>query len=297
MVYVHKQLQFSKGRSSSKLPGNSIGTAKYSDDPFCLRVAVESSGVEQRTIAPQRPRCTAAYEPSSVKGRIWELSQQPHGSREVQRALSRAKNSEEFMDLAAEMSGHVVEAMECPHANYVLQSCILAEMPAVVQLIVREMIDAGVDVVLQAARHRFGCRVIERLFEICIVPEVGLLEEISALADCLVDDACALCLHPYGNYTMQHVLLHGSEEHCRKLHAFLKDRVVDFAPHFYASAVVGQALQHGSEDDKVELACALVQSPGLLSAMSRSRHGRAAARLASEVALKSERQEALLEGC
>jgi hypothetical protein len=226
---------------------------------------------------------------------VWELAQQPHGSREVQQALSSANNSEDFLALACELSGHVVEAMQCPHANYVLQSCISADVPAAVQLVMREIIDAGAEAVLQAARHRFGCRVIERLFEVCTVPELGLLDELSALADCLIDDACALCLHPYGNYTMQHLLLHGLEEHRKQLHRFLKERVLDMAAHFYASAVIGQALQHGLEDDKLELARALVRSPGLLNAMARSRHGRAAADLAVEAVRNDGTEEAQRE--
>jgi hypothetical protein len=206
----------------------------------------------------------------------------------VQQALSSARTTEDFMALVGELSGHVVEAMQCPHANYVLQSSILVDVPAAVRLIMREIIDAGAEVVLQAARHRFGCRVIERLFEVCTVPEVGSLDDISALADCLIDDACALCLHPYGNYTIQHVLLHGMQEHRKQLHRFLKERVVDMASNFYASAVVGQALQCGSESDKLELARALVRSPGLLTAMARSRHGRTAAQLASEAVRNDE---------
>jgi hypothetical protein len=269
MIYLSKQLQMSEDNLRMKFSAH----VELNDKDDC---------VAPRTSSSRKLRSVVAAAASPVKGRVWQLAQQPNGSREVQQAFSCLQSSEDFLALAGELSGHVVEAMQCPHANYVLQSCILVDMPAMVKLIMKEIIEAGADVVLQAARHRFGCRVIQRLFEVCTVPEVGLLDDISALAECLIDDACALCLHPYGNYTIQHVLLHGSEEHHRQLHIFLKDRVADMAAHFYASAVVGQALHHGSVEDKLALAHALVNSPGLLNAMSQSRHGGAAARRALE---------------
>jgi hypothetical protein len=59
------------------------------------------------------------------------------------------------------MLGHVREAIESPHANFVLQKLIETMPPSFTSFVLDE-IRGHVD---WAARHRFGCRVVARLVE------------------------------------------------------------------------------------------------------------------------------------
>merc|ERR1719436_1102020 len=53
-----------------------------------------------------------------LRGRVWELSQDAAGCREIQRAFDSAATEVDREMLAAELRGHVYEALRCPHANY-----------------------------------------------------------------------------------------------------------------------------------------------------------------------------------
>lgn len=183
-------------------------------------------------------------------------------------------SSADLENLVQEMAGHVIEAAKCPHANFVLQKCICLRAPKASRLIARELISEGLDATVQAAKHRYGCRIVERLLEFCDAAEAN------KLADLLLNDARNLCVHPYGNYTVQHILIHGSESQRHRLVHFLKDEVAAMGINFHASAVIGEALRHASRQDARELARALLEEPGLLSQMARTKHGHLATRLA-----------------
>lgn len=90
-------------------------------------------------------------------------------------------------------------------------------------------------------------------------------------------------MHPYGNYTIQHVLVHGSEEQRCRLLRLLQHEAVNMVANFHASAVVGKALNCASKQDATSLARAIFQEPGLLAQMARTRHGHMAARLVVQV--------------
>ena len=66
----------------------------------------------------------------SLAGRVWELSQDSKGCREVQLAIEEASDDVR-RGLLAEIAGHVLDAMRCPHANHVLQKCITCSRPEV----------------------------------------------------------------------------------------------------------------------------------------------------------------------
>ncbi|CAK0893103.1 unnamed protein product [Prorocentrum cordatum] len=126
------------------------------------------------------------------------------GCRRVQQALDDARGPEACGRLAAELRGHVWDALRCPHANFVLQKCITTASPDACQFIVDELLQRGHGALAQAARHRYGCRIVERLLERCRP------EQVEQIVDCILDDAVTLCMHPYGNYVAQHLLEHAA---------------------------------------------------------------------------------------
>uniref|UniRef100_A0A7S4PXU3 PUM-HD domain-containing protein n=1 Tax=Alexandrium monilatum TaxID=311494 RepID=A0A7S4PXU3_9DINO len=214
---------------------------------------------------------------ASVAGRLWRLAQDAVGCQEVQRAFEEAAGDEERASLAAELRGHVWEALRCPHANYVLQKCIVTSSPRCSQFVIDELAWKGRASVSQAARHCFGCRIVERLLERC--PP----EQVEGLAEALLDDALALSAHRYGNYVVQHLLVHGSPAQQRRLAGLLAESAHSLGANCYTSAVLIKALSWGPQDGQVLLARALLSVPGLFSTMARTRHGRLAAKLVLKV--------------
>jgi len=222
---------------------------------------------------------TTANLPAALKrvlGRVWDLAREPEGCREVQLALEAAQSDQARAAIAAELEGHVWEAVRCPHANHVIQKCVVAMRPVDLQFILDELMagsgpPSGAS---QAARHRYGCRVVERLMEHC--PP----DQVRPLMQSLIADGVALSRHPYGNYVMQHLLEHGPADQRRSLIRLLAQYPQATGSDCYARAVISKALSHGLREDQVMLTYALIREPGLLASMARTRHGHVAAKFA-----------------
>lgn len=176
------------------------------------------------------------------------------------------------MSLAAELKGHIWEAVRCPHANYVVQKAIATMRPRSSQFIIDELLLRGPGSAAHAAKHRFGCRIIERLLEHCLPDQVcGLVED-------LIADSVALSLHPFGNYVVQHILEHGTGDQQQHLSVLLAQHAVALGSDTYGSAVTAKALTQGTRESQLALAHSIVVSPGLLTSMARTRHGHVAVR-------------------
>lgn len=230
--------------------------------------------------ASSPPRCTSGQSlvtsAAGVLGNVWHLSRNAQGCRFVQEVLDTCSPDVQLR-MALELKGHVREALRCPHANHVVQKLVSVLQPTDVQFVVDELASTGRMLVSQFARHRFGCRVLERLLERCSAQQVQpLVQEV-------LQDAVALAAHAYGNYVLQHVLEHGSAACIRELSASLGAHVGTLGHDPYASAVVAKALARGPMDVRLELACKLHACPGLLLAMARTRHGHLAARQVLEL--------------
>lgn len=217
----------------------------------------------------------------SLRGRVWALSKDAKGCWLVQQALEDAAGDEERTTLALELKGHVWKAMQCPHANFVLQRCITTMKPNALQFIIDEIQSAT-----QAAKHRYGCRVMERLIEHC------LPEQVEPLVDDLLVDAAALCTHVFGHYVMQHLLEHGTCDQASGVIKILQENAATLGGDTYGCSVVAKALGHGFEEDRKAMASALIQSEGVIPAMSFARHGHMAVKLVLAMVEGSERDSA-----
>eukprot|EP00933_Yihiella_yeosuensis_P019503 TRINITY_DN15795_c1_g1_i2.p1 TRINITY_DN15795_c1_g1~~TRINITY_DN15795_c1_g1_i2.p1 ORF type:complete len:334 (+),score=66.47 TRINITY_DN15795_c1_g1_i2:70-1071(+) len=203
----------------------------------------------------------------SVAGSVWKLAREQSGCREVQRALQEAVDEGTRLSLAEELRGHAWEALRCPHANHVLQKCISTMRPESSQFIIDELMEKGSGAALQVARHRYGCRILERLLEKCSS------EQVSSLVNELVADSVALALHPFGKYVMHHLLEYCSKEQRRNCIDRLAQHISKLGRDPHATAVIGKALQHGSSQDQAKLARALLSESGLLAEMARGEMG------------------------
>jgi len=226
---------------------------------------------------------TFCLEEMKIAGRVWSLAQEAHGCRQVQEALDAA-SSDEFREmLASELRGHVIEASKCPHANHVLQRFILL-LPALSSQFIIDELMAGT--ITQTARHKYGCRIIQRLMEHCHVSQV------QQLVESVLTDIPGLSRHPYGNYVIQNILQHGMEGHRQSILKSVGKDIRFLGSESYGCAVVSAALSYGPDADRAALAQILLKEPGLLVFMASTRHGHVAALRSLELLEGKENEEA-----
>jgi len=224
----------------------------------------------------------------SLTGIVWKRSKESQGSRIVQDAFDSATTNEERMALTAELRGHVWEALKCPNANFVIQKCISIITPVDAQFVIDELMHRPGSVA-QAARHRFGCRIIERLLEHCSV------EQVSPLVEELLADTAALSSHVYGNYVVQHLLQHCAPDVVTRIAFILEQNVHALAGDGYAGSVIGTALTHAGVEESQSLARLLLKYPEQLASMACSRWGHLAVKAALKLAPLPEGQKACAE--
>jgi len=221
---------------------------------------------------------------SLVAGRVWQLSQDEQGCRDVQHALESASSDQEREAIAAELQGHIWEAARDPHANHVVQKCVEAIPPFASQFIIDELLVVKQEKLKEsernqvgqrdgaalAAQHRFACRIVQRLLERCSA------DQVAEFADSLVQNAGAIARHPYGNYVLQHLLLHGSRQHRCKLEAFLEEEFHSLGEDSHGSAVLANILLRGETSLCRALAKRAMREPDKMLSMACSRHGHVA---------------------
>eukprot|EP00930_Biecheleria_cincta_P002106 TRINITY_DN103151_c0_g1_i1.p1 TRINITY_DN103151_c0_g1~~TRINITY_DN103151_c0_g1_i1.p1 ORF type:complete len:296 (-),score=43.64 TRINITY_DN103151_c0_g1_i1:237-1124(-) len=201
----------------------------------------------------------------TIRGRIWELSRQFVGCREVQCALDGCQDRAEKAQLALELRGHVLEAVACPYANHVLQKCINSLRPSDLQFIIDELASFP-NAVEQTAMHKYGCRIIQRLLENCPPSQVeGMANELVSKAELLVQ-------HAYGNYVVQSLLQHGTNliKH-RLVRRLVELPLLDVCSNVCGRAVVKAALCEAAEEDVLLLSRSIIETPGHVAHLAREK--------------------------
>jgi len=235
--------------------------AKAASKP-CSSASISQCGEAAKALSSGLP--PPCMEDFQVSGRVWSLSQEAQGCRQVQQALEYAPSDQIRETLALEFHGHIVQACKCPHANHVLQKVILLLPASSSQFIIDELI---VGQVAQIARHKYGCRIIQRLVEQCHANQV------QELVESLLKDTTGLSRHPYGTYVVQNILEHGLDEHRRWIVKVVAKDIRVLGAESHGCAVVSAALSYGTDADRLALAQILLREPGLLVFLASSRHG------------------------
>jgi len=135
------------------------------------------------------------------------------------------------------------------------------------QFVVDELLSGSVS---QTARHKYGCRIIQRLVEFCPGNQVYRLVE------CLVPEVGMLSRHPYGNYVVQNLFQHGVDDQRRRMAEALAKEIRFLGSETCGCAVVTAALTYAPYADRQALAKSLLREPGLLVFMACTRHGHTA---------------------
>lgn len=188
-------------------------------------------------------------------GNVLGLAFDKNGCYAVQSALDLAERSVQTL-LAYEMRGHVKRAIASPHANHVVAKIVEVLPPSQSNFIVVELRGDGA----KAARHPFGCRVINRLVEHSLADRSSEGDLKAALIDEIVLEAGDLCRHQFGHHVMNIMLEHGLPEHRSKIVAALMQDLHVNARNRRATYVIEQALMWASAQDVKVLEQRLTES-------------------------------------
>lgn len=176
------------------------------------------------------------------------LSFAKHGCRVIQKAVEVGQKDEQA-DLVEELKGSIIELYKSPHGNHVIAKMIECLPVSSLQFILDEVQGS----MIELAKHQYGCRLAERLLEYC--PDAQPLKE-------LLLEAEPLCRHAYGNFVIQHIFVHGSQEWKDQIAEQLVGVLPQLAKHRTASHVVQSALERGGDEIQRSFAAALVNAEG-----------------------------------
>merc|ERR1712232_867614 len=90
--------------------------------------------------------------------------------------------------------------------------------PKDLQFMVDEIECRGAAGVRTMAKHRYGCRIFQRLLEHCRPPQVQKLVEV------LLAEALPLSEHIYGHFVMQHIVEYGTDSQRDRLIVVLEEK-------------------------------------------------------------------------
>jgi len=178
----------------------------------------------------------------ALEGGVQDLAFDP-SCRVVQKALECA-DVEVAASLVLELTGRVVEATKCPHANHVLQRALDLLPAPCTEFIVAELVGAGVEV----ARHKYGCRVLSRVVKV----HFGKHQTTSCerLAEELLQEAAELSRHNFAHYVIESILEHGSIDQSHVVSVHLRMDLLANARHRSATYVVEKALKFCDAHDQ-----------------------------------------------
>jgi len=204
-----------------------------------------------------------------VPGNAWLLAQSAAGTRRVQEAVEEA-SEEGRIALLEEFRGHGVKAMRDPHANHVLQQCVRLVEPMALQFLVDELLERE-GLAANVARHRYGGRVVQQLLKRCGA------EQVSELAEVLMQEATNLACHSFGNFSVQNLLTSGTQEQRRRVARAIAKDAGSLCRSRAGDGVVAVAMEHAEPEDRLLIAHAILAEPGTLVELAQGRHGHGAA--------------------
>mmetsp|Transcript_147158 Transcript_147158/g.382544 ORF Transcript_147158/g.382544 Transcript_147158/m.382544 type:complete len:304 (+) Transcript_147158:120-1031(+) len=202
---------------------------------------------------------------SNVIGRVSSLAQEAQGCRQVQQALTEARDDEERMALVEELHGHIRKLSRCPHGNHVIQKCIVVMPPSSLQFIIAEIMD-GVKL-SSVARHKYGCRIVQSLVEHC------LPEQVHDLVSHLLDEFSELIKPGFGRFVLEKLLRHVTGQQQIRLTELIEQSVPDLACHQSGCAILGAALECGDLADRCRLAEFILEASDQIAFLVDTKYG------------------------
>lgn len=201
---------------------------------------------------------------ANISGRVLDFALDPLGCRVIQLALS-VTGQKEGAELASELQGHILTLVDSKHGNYVVQKVVEVLPTSMASFVVDELKGTAIEM----ARHRYGCRILCRLFE-----HSGTEEGTADLINEILPDARELSRHAYAYHVIRSILEHGLPEHCHQIGTSLSSGAQRQAKHRHASFVIEKALAQCDERTRAILAKELLQKPENLVDLARHQFGR-----------------------
>lgn len=129
---------------------------------------------------------------------IHTLSTHVYGCRVIQKLIDYIDEIDFIID---ELQEHVLELIASPNGNHVVQKCIdRAQSSSWSTQFIRKITVEFEKDCINLAQQRYGCRVLQRLFELNAVLDV------QHLLNLIVDNLDKLINDRYGNYVIQHLI-------------------------------------------------------------------------------------------
>eukprot|EP00443_Scrippsiella_acuminata_P130975 CAMPEP_0115600362 /NCGR_PEP_ID=MMETSP0272-20121206/14854_1 /TAXON_ID=71861 /ORGANISM="Scrippsiella trochoidea, Strain CCMP3099" /LENGTH=564 /DNA_ID=CAMNT_0003035813 /DNA_START=9 /DNA_END=1700 /DNA_ORIENTATION=+ len=180
------------------------------------------------------------------------LAEDEHACHVVQDLLGSGISTDDASFLVAHIFPHTQRLLESKHGNYVLTKAV--------EVAASNEIEHGIDCIrrmgiVDVAKHRFGCRLFERLIENHAEHEV-----VARLLDELSERACEMHKHRYSNYVLQSLVEHGPTNSKKNLFTKLMPEVPGMAIHRFASHLAQKMFQFGDPNDRLQIATALIQA-------------------------------------
>eukprot|EP00450_Noctiluca_scintillans_P035089 CAMPEP_0194542332 /NCGR_PEP_ID=MMETSP0253-20130528/83822_1 /TAXON_ID=2966 /ORGANISM="Noctiluca scintillans" /LENGTH=339 /DNA_ID=CAMNT_0039388947 /DNA_START=161 /DNA_END=1180 /DNA_ORIENTATION=- len=192
----------------------------------------------------------------AIEGRVVELSFNELGCRVVQLAISVCGTHASNV-LVQELRGHVCACIGSPSANYVIQKIVEVMPGSVVEFISEELVGIG----SKTARHRFGCRILCRIFEHSASEATS---EVHGVTQRLIDELLYivgdLCVDHYGHHVVESAIEHGNVEQQHQIASVLRTDLLRYSKDRYGSHVVRKALLLCPRDDQQEMLGVLTNS-------------------------------------
>jgi hypothetical protein len=209
----------------------------------------------------------------SLVGNVLSLSLQMYGCRVIQKALE-VISPEQQAAIVKELEGHVLKCIKDQNGNHVIQKVIEQVPEHYTQFIV----DTFTNKVFQLATHPYGCRVIQRIlehhsdqnqnferrFEVSGPPPY-IVKELLHFGLNLVQDQ-------YGNYVIQHLLVHGKLSDRIEIARQVRGKILHYSQHKFASNVIEKCVQYGDDDQRKWLIEEICADPNGLEIMMKDQY-------------------------
>lgn len=164
-------------------------------------------------------------------GNIFDLSQHVYGCRVIQKLIDHL---EDIKSIVAELENHVEELIFSPNGNHVIQKCIDRDIDK------DFLIKAFEKQPIKLAQQRYGCRVLQRLFEVCSE------EEIWEVYLQIIDNVDVLINDKYGNYVIQH-LIDTENKYRDKIYNHIISNAFTLSKDKFSSNVVEKCVNNSSK--------------------------------------------------
>ena len=196
---------------------------------------------------------------NDLKKDLINLSYDVYGCRVVQKII----DYNEFEPKV--WKNHLVDLIKDQNGNHVVQKIIEKNSDSKwIEVIGAEFVECAIEM----AKHKYGCRALQRLFEIyyknqntnkcgvgCAEDDIASLidnikiadSNIKKIIDQVLESAESLILDQFGNYVIQHILEFGTPKNRNVIMKILIPNMFQFSIHKFASNVMEKCIKVVSE--------------------------------------------------